>query len=577
MSQHSLYTAVEDFRRARRRASLQHIMSRLTGRSDELLSYEDARRKLRGMESANQHLEEVPLDAIVGTVGRYSDFNRSFLPRRDINEQRWARVKLQMTDLAGVPPIEVYRIGQAYFVKDGHHRVSVARQLGTEYIEAYVTDVHTKVPLSRDVRPDDLILKAEYAAFLAETGIDELRPGADLTVTVPGQYRLLKEHIAVHRYFMGLDQKRDIPYAKAVTHWYDEVYIPVVRAIRERGILRDFPDRTETDLYLWISEHRAALEHELGWQIEPADAATDLAARSGRTLRRVIARITDRVMSLATPDELADGPSPGTWRREHLPAHRAERLFLDILVPIGSERAGWSALDQALEIARREGGSLHGLHVVRSVAAQDSPATQAIKDEFDRRCAAAGIPGSLTVETGRISYRICEQARWADLVVTNLAYPPPPRWLARLGSGFRTMVRRCPRPVLAVPGTCSSMSRALLAYDGSPKAEEALFVATYLAGHWATPLVVVTVPEHGRTTSTTCTRAERYLQDHGVQATFVSQTGNVAEVILHTAEEQHCDLLIMGGYGFTPLLEAMLGSSVDQVLRESHQPILICR
>ncbi len=376
-------------------------------------------------------------------------------------------------------------------------------------------------------------------------------------------------------FFFFLTKSADIPYAKPSRTGTTRSTFGSARDPRAR-ILRD--SRTaRADLYLWISEHRAALEHELGWQIEPADAATDLAARSGRTLRRVIARITDRVMSLATPDELADGPSPGTWRREHLPAHRAERLFLDILVPIGSERAGWSALDQALEIARREGGSLHGLHVVRSVAAQDSPATQAIKDEFDRRCAAAGIPGSLTVETGRISYRICEQARWADLVVTNLAYPPPPRWLARLGSGFRTMVRRCPRPVLAVPGTCSSMSRALLAYDGSPKAEEALFVATYLAGHWATPLVVVTVPEHGRTTSTTCTRAERYLQDHGVQATFVSQTGNVAEVILHTAEEHHCDLLIMGGYGFTPLLEAMLGSSVDQVLRESHQPILICR
>ena len=556
---------------------MQHIMARLTGRSDELLSYEDARKQLKGMESANQRLEEIPMDAIVGTVGRYSDFSRSFLPRRDTDEQRWARVKLQMTDLAGVPPIEVYRISQAYFVKDGHHRVSVARQLGSEFIEAYVTDVHTKVPLSPDTRPDDLILKSEYAAFLAETRIDELCPGADLTVTVPGQYPVLKEHISVHHYFMGLDQKRDIAYDRAVLDWYDAVYMPVVRAIRERGILHDFPTRTEADLYLWISEHRAVLEGELGWQIEPVDAATDLAARSGRTLRRVLTRAAAKLASIATPNELEDGPSPGQWRREHLPVHRHHRLFLDIVVPIGNERTGWSALDQAIEIARREEGGLHGLHIVRTKSEIDSQETKAIKEEFARRCAAAGVPGSLIVDAGRVSYRICEQARWADLVVTNLAYPPPLQWIARLGSGFRTMVRRCPRPVLAVPGTYSSMSRALLAYDGSPKAAEALFVATYLAGRWCMPLVVVTVPERGRTTSTPCERAERYLRDHGVEAEFVSRPGNVADVILDTAEANHSDLLIMGGYGFTPLLEAMLGSSVDKVLRQSTQPLLICR
>ena len=81
-----------------------------------------------------------------------------------------------MTGLSGVPPIEVYKVGDAYFVKDGNHRVSVARQLGMSHIEAYVTDVATSVPVGSDLRPDDLILKSEYADFLERTQLRRLRP-----------------------------------------------------------------------------------------------------------------------------------------------------------------------------------------------------------------------------------------------------------------------------------------------------------------------------------------------------------------------------------------------------------------
>ncbi|NIU60739.1 MAG: universal stress protein, partial [Pseudomonas stutzeri] len=224
-------------------------------------------------------------------MGRYNDFTRSFLPRQDSDQERWAKVHVAATGLVGLPPIEVYQIGEAYFVLDGNHRVSVARQLGATHIQAYVTEVRTRVPLSPDVQPDDLILKAEYADFLEHTCLDEIRPEADLSVTAPGQYRVLEEHIEVHRYFMGLEQEREIPYEEAVGHWYDEVYLPVVQVIRERGILRDFPGRTETDLYLWLSEHRAALEQALGWEIEPEAAATDLAAQFSPRPQRVVARV----------------------------------------------------------------------------------------------------------------------------------------------------------------------------------------------------------------------------------------------------------------------------------------------
>jgi nucleotide-binding universal stress UspA family protein len=552
-------------------------MARLTGKSNDLLCYDDVRQKLKTATTSTKELKDIPLDAIVGSVGRCGDFTRSFLPLQDTDLHRWARVEVAMADLSGLPPIEVYQVGQAYFVLDGHHRASVARQFGATHIQAYVTKVQTRVPLSPDVQPDDLIVKAEYADFLDRTCLDELRPEADLSVSTPGQYQAIEHHIEVHRYFMGQEQNREIPYEESITHWYDEVYLPVVQAIQEQGILRDFPGRTETDLYLWLSEHRGELEEVLEWEIRPEAAAANLAAQFSPRPQRIAARVGEKILDAVTPDELEAGPPPGRWRMEYLAAHRDDRLFADVLVAVSGEENGWHALEQALQLTRREVAQLRGLHVVRSKAQRDSEATQAVRAEFNRRCEAASVPGKLSVEVGGVARKICDRAKWTDLVVLNLAHPPAPQPLARLGSGFRTLIRRCSRPVLAVPAASSPMDRALLAYDGSPKAEEALFVATYLAEEWHIPLVVVTVIETGRTTSEALEGAQSYLEAHGVAATFVKESGSVAEAILKTAQAHGSELIIMGGYGFSPVLEVVLGSAVDRVLREARKPMLICR
>ena len=573
----SYVLAVNDFREARRRAAMERIMARLTGKSAALLSYDEVRAKLKAKISRRVGLKDIPLNAIIGSVGRYSDFTRSFLPKQDSDEERWARVQMAVTDLGGLPPIQVYQIGEVYFVRDGNHRVSVARQFGAPSIQAHVTEIHTRVPLTPDVQPDDLILKAEYAEFLERTRLDEIRPQAELSVTAPGQYEKLLEHIEVHRYFMGLDQQREIPYEEAVAHWYDEVYLPVVQVIRERGILRDFPERTETDLYLWIMEHRVELEKALGWEIETTAAAADLAARFSRKAQRVVARVGEKVLDAVIPDALGDGPSPGQWREERSAGRRDDHPFADILVPVSGEEIGWNALEQALEIGRREGARLRGLHVVPSEDQKERDAAQAVQAEFDRRCEAAGVPGKLVIEVGKVARRIADRARWTDLVVVNLAYPPAPQPVAKLSSGFRTLIRRCPRPVLAVPTTFSPLSRALLAYDSSPKAEEALFIATYLAGRWQISLVVISVSENGLLASNALAHAQEYLETHDVQAAYMQEQGPITEAILNTVEAQACNLILMGGYGRSPVVEVVLGSTVDQVLRESRQPMLICR
>jgi nucleotide-binding universal stress UspA family protein len=215
--------------------------------------------------------------------------------------------------------------------------------------------------------------------------------------------------------------------------------------------------------------------------------------------------------------------------------------------------------------------------VVASEAARDGAAARALRAEFERRRAEAGVAGSMAVEVGEVVEVICDRARWADLVVVSLSYPPGDEPIGRLRSGFRSLIQRCPRPVLAVPRALPSIDRALLPYDGSPKSEEALYAATYLALRWNLSLTVITVAEGDGTTGAAQERARRYLEQHGVQATYLLEQGPVAEAILRAAEERAIDLIAIGGYGINPLLEIVLGSTVDQVLRESRRLVLVCR
>jgi nucleotide-binding universal stress UspA family protein len=139
------------------------------------------------------------------------------------------------------------------------------------------------------------------------------------------------------------------------------------------------------------------------------------------------------------------------------------------------------------------------------------------------------------------------------------------------------MIQRSPRPVLAVPREATPLSKALLAYDGSPKSEEALFLACYMAGSWEIPLVVVTVQEHSEDAAAILRHCESYIDRCGIASTSVIRSGSVSRAILDTVDEHQCDFIIMGGYGMSAVREVVLGSTVDQVLRDSHLPIMICR
>lgn len=549
---YKIHMAIQDFQSARQKAGMQEVLARLRGKSNQLLSYDEVAKKLKLRARTERGIREIPVEAIVGSVGRYTDFTRTFLPRRASDQDRWAHVKTAMEEGTGLPPIEVYKVGEVYFVIDGNHRVSIARQEGTKTIEAKVIEVQTQVPLTPDIQPDDLIVKAEYAEFLATTRITDLRPNVDLSVTIPGQYEKLLEQIYTQQCLLLEESNKDeVPFQAAVEDWYDNVYIPLAEAIRDRGLLHWFPGRTITDLHLWISENRSALEKELGWQIQSDIAATDL------------------ILERSVKSE------PGSWRKARIASRYTDTLFADILVPLSGFEESWDALDQAIILAKRENAGLHGLHIVGTKEDASSAQAQEVKVRFEQACKDADVRGMLAIDVGNVAERISERATATDLIVLKIAYPPMNQ-LSSLTSPFRSILARASRPVLGVPAHAHEFQRALLSYDGSDHAKEALFVAAYLAEMWKTKLSVYTALDKSVNAGVQ-EYVRRYLDIHEVEADYIIGESHAMEHLKSAVEEQQADLILMGSHGGSILEQILTGSALDYMLRESKVPIFICR
>lgn len=550
---YKLQMAIQDFQSARQKAAVQEILARVTGKSTQLLSYEEVAEKLRLRARMERGIQHIPLDAIVGSVGRNTEFTRTFLPRRAGDQQRWANVKAAFMDMdANLPPIEVYKVGEVYFVVDGNHRVSIARQEKFKMIEARVIEFNTEVNLTPDVQLDDLIIKAEHVQFLDETRIHELRPNVDLTVTTPGQYEKMMQEICEQELLLEQEQKEQVDFQDATVNWYDTMYIPLAEAIRDRGLLRWFPGRTITDLYVWISENRAALEEEVGWEIQSDIAVTDL--------------ILERSVSSES----------GSWRKARTATRYTDYLFMDILVPLSGDAESWDSLEQAITIAQREAAKIHGLHIVDSKEKLESEPALAVQSQFNKLCAEAGVEGKLFVEEGEITNKINERATMTDLIVLKIVHPPM-GGLATLKSPFRKVIQNSSRPVLGIPSKATRFQRALLAYDGSNLAKEALFVATYLAEIWKTELIVYTALDGAKITAYVQEHVRKYLDIHEVEAEYMISENGAMDNLKQTVEEQNADLVLMGSHGGTALQQVFIGSALDYMLRESDVPIFICR
>jgi len=152
----------------------------------------------------------------------------------------------------------------------------VARSRGQEFIDAEVRECSARVPVTKDLRPDDLERLHDRVEFLERSRLDEVRPGAHVETTILGGYERLIEHMAVHRYYRGIEEQRPVGETEAVAHWYDSLYLPVIEVVKSSGILEDLPGRTPTDVYLWVMDHLHFLRERPGMgSARPEQAAED--------------------------------------------------------------------------------------------------------------------------------------------------------------------------------------------------------------------------------------------------------------------------------------------------------------
>ena len=293
--------AREDFDAARFRAFRKAVLATLTRRARSLASMDAALEAAGTAGRSYAGVKEIPLDRVVGSAGppgKAGDFDPSFLPIDRRLRDRWTRIYRAMVEGEELPPIDAYKVGDNYYVIDGHHRVSVARSLGRDVINARVIEVGTTAPLGPEIDPSALLRAAEYRQFLETTRLHELRPEARLEVSRLGRYDEILNHILGHRYFMGLE-RGEVSLPEAAASWYDNVYLPVAEVIRKHNILEHFPGWTEADLYVEITRRWLELS-EAGQPSGPDNAAHSLLAEEAQKWwrRRRSLRLQERRRSL---------------------------------------------------------------------------------------------------------------------------------------------------------------------------------------------------------------------------------------------------------------------------------------
>jgi len=259
---------VNKFQGVRTKAFWQDILNLVTRQNSELMSFDEVRARFHLHEEHYKGIHDVPLDQIVGSVGRYKDFTATFLPKSNTMKERWSRVYAVANGMQGLPPIELYKVGEVYFVRDGNHRVSVARELNAKTIEAHVTELPTTVPLRPNMSVQEMEAAEAYAVFLSETELSRAVPNHEsIELTIPARYHELLGHIYMHQRVLEQIEGQPVTVQSATANWYHTIYKPAVELIRKHNVLglhRDKTTRTEGDLYLWLMDHLLDVRRQYG-------------------------------------------------------------------------------------------------------------------------------------------------------------------------------------------------------------------------------------------------------------------------------------------------------------------------
>lgn len=272
-----------DFYKARTKALTSHLFGLLKPSLTDLMPFEAAKQLIKPKSEIYKGVTAIPIEKIVGSEGRYHDFDRFFFPKREHLKARWTGIDaLQYSDII-LPPVVLYEMGGIYFVRDGNHRVSVARAKKQAFIDAEVISLQSEIPLNPTMSIQDIknsVIEYEKNRFCQEMNYISVTGADDLNFSEPGRFDTIKEHLLVHKYFLNQHIAEEIPLYQALYSWHENVYQPICQAIDAVDLLPLFPGRTISDLYLFLVAHWDELKRKFGRFVEIEEAAESFKAQA---------------------------------------------------------------------------------------------------------------------------------------------------------------------------------------------------------------------------------------------------------------------------------------------------------
>mgnify|MGYP003469684883 CR=1 FL=1 len=268
----------EDFNKAKNKAFFNEIQHFLSPEEATLISLNDVKQMIKPTNETYVGMKTIPIEKVVGSEGRYNDFDNRFFPKSSHLKNRWEHVDQAAIQAIDLPPIKVYEIAGLYFVRDGNHRVSVAKSRGTEFIDAEVVSLQSEIVLKKPDNINDIvrqIINYEKRVFYSETGFGDITDYWCLDFSRTGRYDVIYNHILTHKYYMNLHKSEEITMEDAILSWFNNVYMPLAVNINKRHILRSFPHRTIGDLYVWIVRYWGDLKTKFGDDVPIEEAVNN--------------------------------------------------------------------------------------------------------------------------------------------------------------------------------------------------------------------------------------------------------------------------------------------------------------
>lgn len=281
----------DDFNKAHSKALFNEIQHLLKPEETKLIPLNDMRTLLKPTGETYIGMRTIPVSSIVGSEGRYKDFDNGFLPKSTFMRDRWRHVdEANLQDIT-LPPIKVYELAGLYFVRDGNHRVSVAKSKGVEFIDADVVSLQSEIKLKPTATMDAMIKQIigyEKRIFYSETGFGDVTDYWALDFSAAGQYDVVYNHILTHKYYLGTQRGGDIEMDEAMMGWFKNVYQPIIGAIDRAKLMRHFRGRTYSDLYVWIIKRWDDLKAQFGQDVPLDDALSQVKMEYHRPFRRKV-------------------------------------------------------------------------------------------------------------------------------------------------------------------------------------------------------------------------------------------------------------------------------------------------